>query len=191
MKQMQILKKKNVLVKNDGIKYNQRLLVKYLVAGMKLEDIAERIDVSLPRCKKWLKREDVIKLLEDKTQELINDDTKIRKRRMDFISSELYDALLEKIHNGHIKRLGSKNLMKFILEFEKESRSQNPPSTQKIDVNVKFGIEEISKKYKSSNSVNYELKEERIIDITPPKQLEESKEGDSNGTDVQKQVERT
>lgn len=186
MKQMQPYKKKNILVKKDSIKYNQRMMVKLLVGGMKLEDIAERLNVSIGRCKVWLQREDVIKVLEEKTQEFVTEDSKIRKRRMDFISKELYDALLEKVANGHIKRLGSKNLMKFILEFEKESRSQNPPSTQRLDVNVKFDIEELSKKYKNSNSATYELRQERVIDITPPKQLEVSKEGETNGSDVQK-----
>jgi transposase len=179
MKQM-IIKKKNILIEKTGIKYNQRMMIKLLVAGMKLEDIAERLNVSTSRCKRWLQREDVMKALEEKTQEFATEDSKKRKRRLDFISSELYEALLEKVSKGHLKRMGSKNLMKFQLEYEKESRAQNPPSTQKVDVNVKFDLEELVQKYKNSNSLNYDSKKEKIIDITPPKQLEEPKEGDKD-----------
>jgi transposase len=181
MKQMMV-KKKNILVEKSTIKYNQRMMIKLLVAGMKLEDIAERLNVSTSRCKRWLQREDVMKALEEKTQEFATEDSKKRKKRLDFISSELYEALLEKVAKGHLKRMGSKNLMKFQLEYEKESRSQNPPSTQRVDVSVKFGIEELVQKYKNSNSLNYETKGERVIDITPPKQLEAPKEeGEKDG----------
>lgn len=164
------IKKQDVLKQKKQLRFRQRMLVKYLVAGIPIEEIADKLNVSLSRCKAWVKRNDVIEFLDQQTALHADLDSKKRKKRSEFIVSEIYDVIVDKISEGSLNRMNVKNLMKFFVEMNKEVRIDTPgDSTQKIDHRVKLELsEELSQRYRNANSSNFDNKDNKIIDINLP-----------------------
>ena len=178
-----------VPVYKPRLKYRQRLLIKYLVAGQTIELAAEKMNVSINRCKAWTKLPRFMEELDNQIQSKLDLDAKKRKRRNEFIASELYETLMDKFSDGSLEKMNAKNLMKFIVEFNKEIRTDTPgENSKKVHHTIQF-TEELASRYKTANSANFTNREAKIIDINIPNQLPEGKENGSQNSSIQQQTE--
>lgn len=158
--------------KKHDITYQQRIMIRFLIAGLPLEEVAERVGVSKQRCQAWLRRDKVKQALEDRLSWYTELDAKRRKKRSEFIASELYRTIMQKFADGSLEKLNSKTLMKLLMEFQKEVRTDTPgEATKKVHHTVQL-TEELANRFRQANSSNFQEREGKILDISIPKQLD-------------------
>lgn len=172
-KSIKKIKTKAITIHSGGITAEQMMMIKYLVAGMPIEVIAGKLNVKVIRCKRWLKKENVIKALDMEVTRRIDVDAKKRRKMHEYIHSEIYDGILEKIANGSLKKMNTKSLFKFFMEFGKEIRTDAGENVKTKNITHKLDIsDEIASRYK-----NLSATVPSIVDITMPamKQIEEKR----------------
>lgn len=176
----EFVKKKKFGVSRSSLKFRHRMFIRYVVSGMPKSEVVERLEITKETYEHWLKDERIVGLIEEKTQYNLNLDAKKRKKRFEFLSSEVYSELIAKIAEGSLKKTNTKNLVNYLALLNKEIRTDTPgENVKKVDHNVKHQhlvlMEQISSRYMSSNSALFENRD-KIVDIVLPKQIEEHKE---------------
>lgn len=172
-KDKKLLKKKKTSI--YGLKPKQMLMIGYLAAGMTMEEIHLRLGVSIKRMNFWLNKKAVKKYLDSVIQHHDNLDAKRRRQRNEFVTTRIYDALVEKIQNGSFERMSSKNLLKMLIDMNKEVRNDSPienlgnkaGGSSRIDINVQIG-QELAQRYQTANSSSYEDRKEKYVQMALP-----------------------
>lgn len=174
VKKKKVVAGERIKIARPGLKYQQNIFVKYIVNGYPVEEVAERMNIPLARCRIWLRNKRVTKVIEEKLQFRIDLDAKKRKGRTERVSSAVYLALIDKIAKGSLDRMNTKNLTKLMIELNKEIRADTPGDNVK-QVQLTVGLtEELAERYRKANSSKYD-EEKAIIEMSiPKKQLEAS-----------------
>lgn len=156
------------------IKHQQRIMAKYIAAGTPINEVAEKLGVSVARCRRWLLKPQVEEYLEKCINSFVDMDNKKRKNKIEFIYSQVYEAMIDKLADGSLQSLGIKTLMKMTLDLNRTMKEESPPQVANKNVNHNHKISaeiitQLSERYKAANSVGFaENQKEKIIDITPP-----------------------
>lgn len=156
------------------IKHQQRIMAKYIAAGTPINEVAEKLGVSVARCRKWLLKPQVEEYLEKCISSFVDMDNKKRKNKIEFIYSQVYEAMIDKLADGSLQALSVKSLMRMALDLNRTMREESPPQVANKNVNHNHKISaeiitQLSERYKVANSVGFiENQKEKIIDIIPP-----------------------
>lgn len=176
----EFVKKKKLSVNEaKKLKFRHSLFVRYIVSGMNKSDIISRLGITGGTYNNWLKNEKIVSLIEERIQSSLDLDASKRKKRFEFIHSEVYNELIAKIAEGGLEKMNAKNLVRQLIDLNQEVRKDTPgENIKKIDHTVKHHLmEDITNRYKASTSGQFEDKEEKIINIITPinKQLSKHK----------------
>lgn len=195
---MLVVKKKQKLhldqLKKPTVKYRQRIMIQYIVAGFTLEEISEKIKVKVVCLKRWLRDPIVSHKLDLEVAKKVDWDASKRRKSNEYVLGNLHQTLADKIASGDLEKMNPKNLMNFIVKFNDEVRTDTPGEyNSKVKHEISL-IEDLSNRFKNANSASYDerkLRGEAIIDITPPKsELEPHREEVLNGA-MEKESEKS
>jgi hypothetical protein len=179
----EVIKKKRLGEPRTIKKFRYNMFIRYFLSGMAKAEIIKRMEINNGIYNEWLKKPEIADTIAEKMQTNLDLDAKKRKRKFEFVTSELYEELTAKIAQGDLSRLGTKTLMQHLVLLNKEVRLDTPgDNIKKVDHNITLQMsEELASRYKKSNSSTFDDRE-KIIDINQPRQLQEHQEEDvTNG----------